>query len=146
MQEKINLILTSVGSVGSKTSDISLLKIWYRGPGLETEAPPSVVTCASSSHAVTLFYFRVARCQNLVPSFPWIAPGWRACWRNPRKRRDQILQRSVAEPLSLKPEGSKAYHLKIRLSPSDNHTYLHLRRRPRTKSMPRRPSSSAAPS
>ena len=38
----------------------------------------------------------VARWQNLIPSFPWIAPGWRA-WR-PRKGRDQILQRSVAEP------------------------------------------------
>ena len=30
----------------------------------------------------------VTRWQNLIPSFPWIAPGWR----------DQILQRSVAEP------------------------------------------------
>ena len=40
----------------------------------------------------------VARWQNLIPSFPWIAPGWRAWGRNPRKRRDQILQRSVAEP------------------------------------------------
>ena len=34
----------------------------------------------------------VARWQNLIPSFPWIAPGWRAWGRN------QILQRSVAEP------------------------------------------------
>ena len=43
--------------------------------------------------------FRVARWQNLIPSFPWIAPGWRAWGRNPRKvGRDQILQRSVAEP------------------------------------------------
>ena len=41
---------------------------------------------------------KVARWQNLVPSFPWIAPGWRAWGRNPRKGRDQILQRSVAEP------------------------------------------------
>ena len=41
---------------------------------------------------------RVARWQNLIPSFPWIAPGWRAWGRNPRKGRDQILQRSVAEP------------------------------------------------
>ena len=39
-----------------------------------------------------------ARWQNLTPSFPWIAPGWRAWGRNPRKGRDQILQRSVAEP------------------------------------------------
>ena len=41
---------------------------------------------------------RVARWQNLIPSFPWIAPGWRAWGRNPRKGRDPILQRSVAEP------------------------------------------------
>ena len=40
----------------------------------------------------------VARWQNLIPSFPWIAPVWRAWGRNPRKGRDQILQRSVAEP------------------------------------------------
>ena len=37
----------------------------------------------------------VARWQNLMPSFPWIAPGW---GRNPRKGRDQILQSCVAEP------------------------------------------------
>ena len=41
----------------------------------------------------------VARAQNLIPSFPWIAPGWRAWWgHNPREGRDQILQRSIAEP------------------------------------------------
>ena len=28
---------------------------------------------------------KVARWQNLIPSFPWIAPGWRAWGRNPRK-------------------------------------------------------------
>ena len=49
------------------------------------------------------FYHRlkgssVARWQNLIPSFPWIAPGWRVWGRNPRKGRDQILQCSVAEP------------------------------------------------
>ena len=36
--------------------------------------------------------------KNLIPSFPWIAPGWRVGERNPREGRDQILQRSVAEP------------------------------------------------
>ena len=29
--------------------------------------------------------FMVARWQNLIPSFPWIVPGWRAWGRNPRK-------------------------------------------------------------
>ena len=43
-------------------------------------------------------WLRYAMLQNLIPSFPWIAPGWRAWGRNPRKGRDQILQRSVAEP------------------------------------------------
>ena len=42
----------------------------------------------------------VARWQNLIPSFPWIAPGWRA-WG----RRDQILQRSAAEPCFRSPKG-----------------------------------------
>ena len=41
---------------------------------------------------------KVSRWQNLIPSFPWIVPGWRAWGRNPRKGRDQILLRSVAEP------------------------------------------------
>ena len=41
---------------------------------------------------------KVARWQNLIPSFRWIAPGWRAWGRNLRKGRDQILQRSVVEP------------------------------------------------
>ena len=40
----------------------------------------------------------VARWRNLIPSFSWIAPGWRAWGRNPKKGRYQILQRSVAEP------------------------------------------------
>ena len=73
------------------------------------------------------FILSVARWQNLIPSFPWIAPGWRAWgrnppWRNPRKGRDQILQRTIAEPLSFfKPEGTNTYNLKIWLSPSGNH-------------------------
>ena len=29
--------------------------------------------------------------QNLIPSFPWIAPPGPPPWRNPRKGRDQIL-------------------------------------------------------
>ena len=29
------------------------------------------------------FRYSVARWQNLIPSFPWIAPGWRAWGRNP---------------------------------------------------------------
>ena len=34
--------------------------------------------------------YSVARWQNLIPSFPWTAPGWRA------DKRDQILQRNIA--------------------------------------------------
>ena len=34
---------------------------------------------------------KVTRWQNLIPSFPWIVPGWRVWGRNPRKGRDQIL-------------------------------------------------------
>ena len=41
---------------------------------------------------------RYATLQNLIPSCPWIAPPRPPPWRNPRKGRDQILQRSVAEP------------------------------------------------
>ena len=63
----------------------------------------------------------VARWRNLIPSFPWIAPGWRAWGRNPRKGRDQILQRSIAEPYSFKPEEPNTYYLKFWLQPSGNH-------------------------
>ena len=41
---------------------------------------------------------KVARWQNLIPSFPWIAPEGRVWGCNPRKGMDQILQGSVAEP------------------------------------------------
>ena len=34
---------------------------------------------------------RHAALQNLIPSFPWIAPPRPSLWRNPRKGRDQIL-------------------------------------------------------
>ena len=47
-------------------------------------------------HAVSAV--KVARWQNLISSFPWIALGWRAWGPNPRKGWDQILQCSVAEP------------------------------------------------
>ena len=36
-------------------------------------------------------WLRYATLQNFIPSFPWIAPGWRAWGRNPRKGRHQIL-------------------------------------------------------
>ena len=65
----------------------------------------------------------VARWQNVISSFPWIAPGWRAWERNPRKGRDQILQHSVAEPESFKPGGPNACNLKIWLWPSCNHAW-----------------------
>ena len=39
--------------------------------------------------AITIRHqIKVARWKNLIPSFPWIAPGWRAWGRNPRKGRD----------------------------------------------------------
>ena len=36
-------------------------------------------------------WLRYAKLQNLIPSFPWIAPPRPPPWRNPRKGRDQIL-------------------------------------------------------
>ena len=36
-------------------------------------------------------WLRYAALQNLIPSFPWIAPPRPLPWRNPRKGRDQIL-------------------------------------------------------
>ena len=53
------------------------------------------------------------------PFLSWIAPGWRAWGRNPRKGRDHILQRSGA--LVQKPEGPNTYNVKIWLEPCGNH-------------------------
>ena len=36
-------------------------------------------------------WLRYTLLQNLIPSFPWIAPPRPSPWRNPRKDRDQIL-------------------------------------------------------
>ena len=36
-------------------------------------------------------WLRYATLQNLIPSFPWIAPPHPPPWHNPRKGRDQIL-------------------------------------------------------
>ena len=36
-------------------------------------------------------WLRYATLQNLIPSFPWIAPPRPPPWHNPRKGRDQIL-------------------------------------------------------
>ena len=52
----------------------------------------------------------VARWQNLIPSFPWIAPGWRAWGHNPRKGRDQNLQHSGAMVL----QAQRAKHIQYR--------------------------------
>ena len=65
----------------------SKLQVGCAGEGLKSRLTDGRAICD-----------KVARWQNLIPSFPWIAPGRRAWGRNPRKERDQILQRSVAEP------------------------------------------------
>ena len=43
-------------------------------------------------------HIKVARWQNLILTFPWIVPAWRAWGHNLRKGRDPILQQRVAEP------------------------------------------------
>ena len=69
------------------------------------ELPPEVDQRGELVDAILLgvSVVKVARWQNLIPSFPWRVEGVGAPprpppWRNPRKERDQILQRSVAEP------------------------------------------------
>ena len=66
-------------------------------------------------HFINTFITSVARWQNLIPTLPRIAPGWRAGVevRKPRKGRDQILQRSIAEPQSFKPKRRTAHNLEI---------------------------------
>ena len=76
-------------------------------------AAASAAVGGRSVHSLTSLSCMVARWQNLIPSFLWIDPGWRAWRRNPRKGRDQILQRSGA--IVQKPQGPITYDLKIRL-------------------------------
>ena len=53
---------------------------------------------------------RVARWQNLIPSFPWIAPGWRAWGRNPRKgRKGSNFAAQCSGAIVQKPEGPNTY-------------------------------------
>ena len=66
-------------------------------PEMET-APPPLLLMLLDFWSLLVMVSKVARWQNLIPSFTWNALGWRAMGRNPRKGRDQILLRSVAEP------------------------------------------------
>ena len=43
-------------------------------------------------------WLRYATLQNLIPSFPWIAPPCPPPWHNPRKGRDQILPSGNTKP------------------------------------------------
>ena len=66
---------------------------------LQGARPPHALPHDGSAHLLlAVVSVMVARWQNFIPSCPWIAPGWKGWGRNPRKGRDQILQRSVAEP------------------------------------------------
>ena len=67
-------------------------------PGRAERGPTKDVMIVENESGRGKTECEVARWQNLIPSFPWIPPGWRVSGRNPRKGRDQILQRSVAEP------------------------------------------------
>ena len=51
-------------------------------------------------------WLRSATLQNLIPSFPWIAPPRPPPWRNPRKGRNQILLSGNTDVRSLV-EGGK---------------------------------------
>ena len=57
-------------------------------------------------------FWTMATLQNLIPSFPWIAPPHPPPWHNPRKGRDQIL-----------PSGNLVWDNRI------HHSLLVLRRR-----------------
>ena len=47
--------------------------------------------CMYLSLRASGLWLRYATLQNLIPSFPWIAPPRPPPWRNPRKGRDPIL-------------------------------------------------------
>ena len=49
------------------------------------------IDCMGLALRASGLWLRHATLQNLIPSFPWIAPPCPPPWRNPRKGRDQIL-------------------------------------------------------
>ena len=99
----LKLLWQNYADVGTTSSLSPKFGCWYDGSSCiltsdtsSAQIPPTLATVLQLPMAV--FLIKVARWQNWIPSFPWIAPGWRAWGRNPRKGRDQILHRSGAEP------------------------------------------------
>ena len=112
---------SSGASMAAVTAQMDQMALGFHRPHHQQQA--SAAAAPPLQPKSKLSQVSVARWQNLIPSFPWIAPGRRAWGRNPMKGRDQILERSVAEPKSFKSEGPKwpnAYNLKIWISPSGN--------------------------
>ena len=61
---------------------------------------------------------KVARWQNLISSFPWIALGWRA---QSKERKGSNFAAQHGGAIVQKPEGPNTYDPKIWLQPSGNH-------------------------
>ena len=61
------------------------------GTGLPDGYVAKSLYCMLMALRASGLWLRYAAQQNLIPSFPWIAPGWRTWEGNPRKGRDQIL-------------------------------------------------------
>ena len=58
---------------------------------------------------------KVARWQNLIPSFPWIAPGWRGVGAKSKERKGSnfAAQRTGTGAIVQKPEGPNTYDPKF---------------------------------
>ena len=59
-----------------------------RGGGLEIETAAGILMASIFAFFILTYtvFLQVGRWQNLIPSFPWIAPGWRA-WGGQSKER-----------------------------------------------------------
>ena len=55
----------------------------------------------------------VARWQNLIPSSPWIAPGWRAWGAQSKERKGSNFAAQRSRAIVQKPEGPNTYDLTI---------------------------------
>ena len=68
-----------------------------------------------------------ARVARFDPFLSLDCTGLEGTGRNPRKRRDTLLQRRVVEPQSLKPKGVNVYNLKFLLKSSDQPVWCYFR-------------------
>ena len=101
---------------GATTGHCAFKEILPRCPAAPLPRCPAAPPCPSHRRAL-----KVARWQNLIPSFP-CTPSSLA---QSKERKGKIFAVQLSGVIDQKPEGPNTYDLKIWLSPSGNHARPH---------------------